>query len=213
MDDLIAQYNELSKEEKNALLIYKSRLGLLINDLDNNPDFNYYYDRYKHIFSNFANSFIKMSVFYSIDFTSIDTFKKSIYQIKDILDIATSKIETDESLTLYRTISSNDEINGLSKGNIISTSLSFADSKKYSVGGSNINIIEINIPPHSKVAVVPYSIKYDENKNLLTLSNDYDDEIILNSNNYQFEETNKEILDDNITLITYDALLLEKKKT
>lgn len=35
-EDLIKQYEELTEEEKNILLVYKSRLGRAINSLDNN---------------------------------------------------------------------------------------------------------------------------------------------------------------------------------
>ena len=35
-EDLIKQYEELSTEDKNALLVYKSRLGRAINSIGNN---------------------------------------------------------------------------------------------------------------------------------------------------------------------------------
>lgn len=35
-EDLIKQYEALTEEEKNTLLVYKSRLGRAINSLDNN---------------------------------------------------------------------------------------------------------------------------------------------------------------------------------
>ena len=35
-EDLLKQYEELTEEEKNILLVYKSRLGRAINSLNNN---------------------------------------------------------------------------------------------------------------------------------------------------------------------------------
>ena len=190
MDNLYEQYEKLSEEEKNSLLIYKTGLGLLLNDLDNDPDYQLYYDKYTKLLSLPVNMLIKMTVFNTIDFTSLDTFKESIHHIKEILDEATSKITTNEDLVVYRAISSDKDINGLSKGNLISTSLSFVTTLNYSVAGENIKLYEISIPAGSKVAVIPYSVElYIQSGRLVLTNSTLDDEIILNSDNYTFEQT------------------------
>ena len=52
-EDLIKQYEKLKEEEKNALLVYKSRLGRAINSLDNNPlEIKEIYEQYKMLLNN-----------------------------------------------------------------------------------------------------------------------------------------------------------------
>lgn len=49
-EDLIKQYEALTEEEKNTLLVYKSRLGRAINSLDNNDlEIKEIYEKYKKI--------------------------------------------------------------------------------------------------------------------------------------------------------------------
>lgn len=204
MDNLYEQYEKLTEEEKNSLLIYKTGLGLLLNDLDNEPDYQFYYDKYTKLLSLPVNMLIKMTVFNTIDFTSLDTFKESIHHIKEILDEATSKITTNEDLVVYRAISSDKDINGLSKGNLISTSLSFGTTLNYSVAGKNIKLYEIHLPAGSKVAVVPYSIElYMQSGRLVLTNSKLDDEIILNNDNYTFEQIDSN--NGEIEIITVDA--------
>ena len=185
--ELIKQYNNLSDEEKNALLVYKTRLGLLINDLDNEPDWNYYYDRYKHISESPQNILLQSLIFKSIDFTSIDTFKKSIYRIKDILDEATTKIVVPQDITVYRIVASDGEIQGIAKSDFVSTSLSFAETVKYATSGKNLNIYEIRIPAGSHVAISPYAIYDDVRNDRLIFSQSGDqEEVVLNTKNMEF---------------------------
>lgn len=205
IDDLNIQYNSLSENEKNTLLIYKSRLGLLINDLDNNPDYNYYYDYLINIFNNPINMLLKTTIFKSIDLTSIDAFKESIINIKNNLDELINKFIINEDITLYRIISSNDYINGISKGNIISTSFSFGETLKFANAGENIVIYQINLKKGSHVGYIPYSILYDNKNNRLVLSkNQNEEEIIIDKNNYNFDEVNN-YMQNGINFITIDG--------
>ena len=49
-EDLIKQYEALTEEEKNSLLVYKSRLGRAINSLDNNDlEIKEIYEKYKSL--------------------------------------------------------------------------------------------------------------------------------------------------------------------
>jgi len=211
-EDLIRQYHSLSEEEKNALLIYKSRLGLLINDLENNPDFLKYYNYYLQLFSNPLNLMIQMSVFKNINLSSLDTFKDSIYNIKTILDKTITKLTINEDTTLYRAVSTNNNINDISKSNIISTSLSFFETLNFANAGENINIYQINLKKGSHVACIPYAILNDNKTHRIILTSKKDqEEIILNKDFYNFEIIANEKM-NNIQIIEVNAIEKLKNK-
>lgn len=210
--ELMKQYKQLSDEEKNALLVYKTGLGLLINDLDNDPDFEYFYDRYKRIASSPQNILLQSIVFDSIDFTTLDTFKESIYKINDIIRESTNKIITTEPIHVYRAISSNGEITGLSKGDYISTSLSFAETLKYAIAGNNIKIYDILLPAGSHVAVSPYAILDDKKNDRLIFSQSGEqEEVVLNTNNFEFT-VEKETITDGVSYYVMSAKDLTQKQ-
>lgn len=187
-EELMKQYNNLSDEEKNALLVYKTRLGLLINDLDNEPDFEGYYDRYKRISSSPQNILVQALIFKSIDFSTLESFKESILRIRDILKEATSKIVVPEDMHVYRSISSDNDIEGISKSDFISTSLSFAETCKYAVQGKNIRMYDITIPAGSRVGISPYRVLDDQKNDRLIITQSSDqEEVIIDSSNYDFE--------------------------
>ena len=49
-ENLLKQYETLTEEEKNTLLVYKSRLGRAINSLDNNDlEIKEIYEKYKSL--------------------------------------------------------------------------------------------------------------------------------------------------------------------
>lgn len=210
--ELLKQYNELSDEEKNALLVYKTRLGLLINDLDNEPDWETYYERYKRLSESPQNILVQTLIFNSIDFTSLDTFKESIFKIKDVLKEATTKIIVPEDLHVFRSISSNSDIDGLSKSDFISTSLSFAESCKYAILGKNIRMYDITIPAGSRVGISPYRVLDDQRNDRLTISQSSDqEEVIIDANNYEFE-VQKEYDNGDIILSEISATDINKKQ-
>ena len=92
-EDLIKQYEELTEEEKNTLLVYKSRLGRAINSLDNNNlEIKEIYEKYKSLVENPKNIFMKFSVFKDVSFTSLEDFKNSLTEIKEKIDEISSKI-------------------------------------------------------------------------------------------------------------------------
>lgn len=91
-EDLIKQYEELTEEEKNTLLVYKSRLGRAINSLDNNNlEIKEIYEKYKSLVENPKNIFMKFSVFKDVSFTSLEDFKNSLTEIKEKIDEISSK--------------------------------------------------------------------------------------------------------------------------
>ena len=83
-EDLIKQYEKLSEEEKNALLVYKSRLGRAINSLDNNPlEIKEIYEQYKMLLNDSKNIFMKFTVFKDISFENLEAFKSSLLKTKE----------------------------------------------------------------------------------------------------------------------------------
>ncbi len=60
-EDLLKQYEELTEEEKNILLVYKSRLGRAINSLNNNDsEIKEIYERYKCLVEKSPKHFYKV---------------------------------------------------------------------------------------------------------------------------------------------------------
>ena len=69
------EYENLTSEEKNSLLVYKSRLGRAINSLDNDyQEVEDIYYKYKELLSKKENMFMSLTVFKDISFDSIDSF-------------------------------------------------------------------------------------------------------------------------------------------
>ena len=100
-EDLIKQYEELTEEEKNTLLVYKSRLGRAINSLDNNNlEIKEIYEKYKSLVENPKNIFMKFSVFKDVSFTSLEDFKNSLTEIKEKIDEISSKIILPQDITV-----------------------------------------------------------------------------------------------------------------
>ena len=205
------EFEKLSEEEKNALMIYKSRLGLAINDM-NRIDEIYYF--YKDIINDPKNIFLKMSVFKDIDFSNVISFSESLDHIYEIVKKATSKIVLKEDLTVYRMVSIKDdeELKDISKGTVISTSINIDTCSKFLINeeGYKHYLYQINLEKGSKVGICPYSILYNRGDNTVTLSKNSDqEEIIINKYNYNFE--NKDVhevsLDNGIVLniISYDS--------
>ena len=205
------EFEKLSEEEKNALMIYKSRLGLAINDMNR---INKIYYFYKDIINDPKNIFLKMSVFKDIDFSNVISFSESLDHIYEIVKKATSKIILKEDLTVYRMVSIKDdeELKDISKGTVISTSINIDTCSKFLINkeGYKHYLYQINLEKGSKVGICPYSILYNRGDNTVTLSKNSDqEEIIINKYNYNFE--NKDVhevsLDNGIVLniISYDS--------
>ncbi len=209
-DQLVEQFENLSEEEKNALIVYKTRLGLLINSLDNNPDYKFYYDRYTNILNDPVNMFFSKIVFKHIDMTSIDGFIESIKRIKVILDDVTTKLIIPETTTVYRAVSTDDNISDISKGNIISTTLSFGEALKYAVAGDNIAIYEIVLPEGSPCAICPYAIVDHLTSGRLSITKSGDEEeIIINKNAYDLD-ISEEYNNDGLSFRKGKAIRKEK---
>lgn len=198
MDSLGKQYYELSDTEKKALFVYKSGMSEVLNDLDNEELLRKKYDYYVKIFNNFKNYIIKMTYFNLIDMTTIDTFKRSLIYVKQIIDEVSTKLITTHDLKLFRMISSSSEITDISKGNIISVTTSPGEVIKYELGGIdasinklddlNLVIYEIELPMGSHVCCVPGRFKYNDKENILDISSRVnEEELILNKDIYDID--------------------------
>lgn len=187
-ENLIKKYEELTEEEKNILLVYKSRLGRAINSLDNNGlEIIEIYERYKSLVENPKNLFMKFSVFKDISFKSLEEFIESLIKIKEKLNEISKKIILTEDITVYRafSISDEEELISLSKDNLVSTSLNINECSKYLIPNKDYThyLYQINLEKGSMVTICPYRILIDNNDRLtLTKENDSEELNIISVN-------------------------------
>ncbi len=220
-DKLIAQYKNLTEEEQNALLVYKSRLGRAINALDNNEqEIATIYQQYKALVESPQNLFIKLTVFKNIAFDNLNSFKESLRQTLQIIENATYKIILPSPQTVYRVVSvpAQDQVALLSQGNLISTSLDITECEKFLVSDFNKNyhhyLYKIILEPSSPLGICPYAILYDTlNERLLLTQKQDQKELILSKDDYDFEQIDyqEKVLENQETLsiITFQAHLKE----
>ena len=194
--DLLKQYEELTEEEKNILLVYKSRLGRAINSLNNNDsEIKEIYKRYKFLVENPQNIFMKFSVFKDISFKSLEEFIESLLNVKEKLDKISSKIILSQDITVYRAFSIRDdeELISISKSNLVSTSLDIDECSKYIIPNKGYThyLYQLNLEKGSLVAICPYRILIDNNDRLVLTKDNDSKEIILSKDNFDFEEVEK----------------------
>ena len=195
-EDLLKQYEELTEEEKNFLLVYKSRLGRAINSLNNNDsEIKEIYKRYKFLVENPQNIFMKFSVFKDISFKSLEEFIESLLNVKEKLDKISSKIILSQDITVYRAFSIRDdeELISISKSNLVSTSLDIDECSKYIISNKGYThyLYQLNLEKGSLVAICPYRILIDNNDRLVLTKDNDSKEIILSKDNFDFEEVVK----------------------
>lgn len=194
--DLLKQYEELTEEEKNILLVYKSRLGRAINSLNNNDsEIKEIYKRYKFLVENPQNIFMKFSVFKDISFKSLEEFIESLLNVKEKLDKISSKIILSQDITVYRAFSIRDdeELISISKSNLVSTSLDIDECSKYIIPNKGYThyLYQLNLEKGSLVAICPYRILIDNNDRLVLTKDNDSKEIILSKDNFDFDEVVK----------------------
>ena len=204
-------FNNLKKKKKQALILYKSRLGLLMNDIENKCLAENIYNYYLKIFKNPYNLTLLFFPFNVIDFTSLNSFVSSVYDVKEaLLNIEPYKL--DEDLTVFRVVSTEDSINDISKSELISTSESIDEASKFLINNKDAKntFFEINLYKGNKVLFCPYNFKYDTKNNILKLeSNDSQKEILLRKDDYDFAK----YLDTsyNIEGISFDVKVFDAK--
>lgn len=215
------EYENLTSEEKNSLLVYKSRLGRAINSLDNDyQEVEDIYYKYKELLSKKENMFMSLTVFKDVSFDSIDSFIESLVNTKEIIKNIDMKLE--EDMTVYRaySIPTAQEEMFLSRGELVSTSLDIDNCDDFLINDNNYNhyLYKINLEKGSLVTVCPYSILLDGLTGRLILSkNNTQDEVILNKENYDFEvvkTTTRTLEDDsNLEIKTINGSPKEKRHT
>ena len=218
-ENLLKQYEELTEEEKNTLLVYKSRLGRAINSLDNNDlEIKEIYERYKNLVENPKNLFMKFSVFKDISFKSLEEFIESLIKVKEKLNEISKKIILTEDITVYRafSISNEEKLMPLSKANLVSTSLNINECSKYLIPNKGYThyLYQINLEKGSMVTICPYRILIDNNDRLILTKENDSEEIIISKDNYDFEElmeTTTEFTDnEELNIISVNAIFKVK---
>ena len=187
-ENLLKQYEELTEEEKNTLLVYKSRLGRAINSLDNN------------------------------DLEIKEIYEKSLIKVKEKLNEISKKIILTEDITVYRafSISNEEELMPLSKANLVSTSLNINECSKYLIPNKDYThyLYQINLEKGSMVTICPYRILIDNNDRLTLTKENGSEEIIISKDNYDFEEvmeTTTEFTDnEELNIISVNAIFKVK---
>ncbi len=203
--NLIEQYQKLSVEEQNALLIYKTRLGRAINDLTNDAEVTQIYQEYYQKLSNPKNYFIKNTIFSNFSFANLAIFKEQLLKITELLLEACNKIVVPEKTKVYRAFSvKKDELGtSIAKNDLISTSLNIDVCEDFLIFDSSSSykhyLYEIVLEPNSLVGICPYAILDNKLEDQLILTQRTDQqELILNKNNYDFEiKTSKKVLLEN----------------
>ena len=221
MENLLEEYENLTSEEKNSLLVYKSRLGRAINSLDNDyQEVEDIYYKYKELLSEKENMFMSLTVFKDVSFDSIDSFIESLVNTKEIIKNIDMKLE--EDMTVYRAycIPTAQEEMFLSRSELVSTNLDIDNCDDFLINDDNYNhyLYKINLEKGSLVTVCPYSILLDGLTGRLILSkNNTQDEVILNKENYDFEvvKTTTRTLEDgsNLEIKTINGSPKEKRHT
>lgn len=222
-EKLTQQYNKLADEEKNALLIYKSRLGRAINSLNNNPlEVQDIYLMYKHLLENPKNAFMAFTVFKSVSFSDLESFKSSLMEVEKMVKTAIRKIVLPEDVTIYRGISILEESNlvPVAKTSLVSTSFDIQECSKFLQmppgGGYKHYLYQINLEKFSCVGVCPYAILYDEKEKRLLLTQSRDQkELIFIKEDFIFEEQLSSIIslnNGNINMILLNAKMQKHEK-
>ena len=100
-EDLKKKFENLSDDNKNALSVYKSRLGRAINSLDiDEKEIIDVYNKYKELLSNPKNMFMSFTVFKDVSFSSLDSFKESLKNIKK--KVMNINFTLDDDVSVYR---------------------------------------------------------------------------------------------------------------
>lgn len=191
--ELINEYERFSETEKNALLIYKSRLGRAINAIENDKEeITNIYLEYKKLLNDPKNIFIKMTVFQNISFETEEAFLESIKKIKEIVEQTTKKLVLKEDMTVYRIFSCPKEEAPafLAKTNLISTSLNVEKCLPFVIQnqGNDHYFYQLHLQKGDPIAIIPYAILLNRKENQLILSKRTDqEEILIAKENYDFE--------------------------
>lgn len=244
-NDLIKQYEKLSIEEQRAILIYKSKLFRfmnaitsilyfedlseqeILNQIENLDSYLKEINDLRKVLERSENMTIKFSVFHNIHLDNYILLVKDLKEVYHVLLQAREKFILQDDLTVYRGITLNEKenLNSLSRGNIISTSIKLDDVDPFLFHEHSNFLYVIHLKKGTKLLVSPISLVltyHDESDylyhklnglspTLLKLMNRGDDgcqEVILFQDSLNIIETTKQDKSDDmysLFVITLDT--------
>ena len=220
---LLEQYNNLSDMEKNALMIYKSKLFIFINKLDEILYDKYRYEKYKKFYEEYKgyisdpiNSFMRLGVFSLIDFSNYENFLRSIKKVKDILFSIEGKLTIPYDMRVYRMVSSEKDLDVIFKDSLVSTTTDIAVTDNFYVYGKKNSLLSIDIPKGTPCLVVPYSVvikDVDGRYHLQVVNNDSQSEVILFGPSLDYEIKEKRYFEDEALTVYKISAKPVKEKT
>ena len=219
------QYERLELDDKNALLIYKSRLFTFINQIDlilsSKEMLEEYEEKYKEakrIICSSENSFIRMSIFKIIDFETYEKFLISIQKVEQQLMSIKNKIQLREDTKVYRatTIPDISQIDTLANKKLVSTSIDLGITDSFYQFHEGVHVLyQLSLKKGTPCLVVPYSIEIHSigDKQLLkVVASDSQKEIILYGDSLHYSITDQKYFEEeNITVVKMNTELIETK--
>ena len=174
MDNLLKQYHLLNDKEQNAILVYKSSMGMLINKINKylldtsdaaqvlqNPSLveeaRDCYEEFLEFYH--TDPILKHTLLKNINMKSISTFIMSLIDISYTLDECADKIKTDQRMRLYRLVSYNDTYEDIAESEFVSTTGDINVCNAFMKADQNYILYEFDVDDNTPVMVCPYSIK------------------------------------------------------
>ena len=206
-EKLLRQYSNLTEEERNTFLVYKTSFFNLINSMSSIPNFMELDNtillklidkkaiescrRLEKTLKNPNNLFLKYSLFNKVDFSddsSIINFAKDTYRL---IDESFSKIVLDKDLEVYRIVSTDfDDIDSLSRGDLISTTLDKKQTLNFINNDSKrVIFYKIKLSAGTPVIISPYSVvnQYESQVDLILGNDNYVIKVMKSEKNRQKE--------------------------
>lgn len=177
LDNILMQYKNLTEEEQKMLLVYKSRLFYIINEVTRVPGFEEmdnseilkYIDsikcdkvlkKYQYYLSLKENLFIRMSLFNDITTLTLEEFIGKVKTIVNTLKETSGKMIIGYDTVVYRGVAcERGKVDLVGNSSFISADLRlentypFLDNK-----GEEKHIFEIHLDKNTNILACPYSI-------------------------------------------------------
>lgn len=210
-EDLVKQFNDkYTEEEKNLLFLYKSRIGVAIDCLNEEEDKVYeIYEYYKKALKKSKNAVMNFTVFRDISLTDFSSFKRSLQNITMEIEPLLSRLELKSDMTVYRMVSINKKQNSffLSRQSIVPTSIDIDEflNSCFDDDANEYYLYQINLAKGSRVAVCPYTS--DANSKDEQFGSTLEKELILDKGRYDFNfNDEREIVLSNSTKVKVISL-------
>lgn len=175
---LIAQYQQLSVMEKQAILIYQSRLFNLINAITGIPNFENLtsqeiiqklpnvdilkeeVEQFRKVLYLNENMIVRYSGFQLVNLNNFNILVDDLKKIYFILEEAKDKLILDRDLIVYRGISleQKEDLVAMARGNIISTSIKREGVEPFIFESKEAILYVIQLKKGTPVLVTPTSL-------------------------------------------------------